>query len=186
MTASSKPSSLLPAQRRLTAAGADRDAIARERVLGETHAEWHPEPQPFEWIVWRRQRVRGGCDWCRRPGHGFPLSTIGSAGGNPTVVPRPGPKAGRPVAISGLLYQVCDECHLDLVAKIEIASDWQGWGLGTRMVRRAHAYHRDYAWHTTPQQLTSGTFWQRMSRLTGATFTEAAPCVHMSRDLGNG
>jgi hypothetical protein len=71
------------------------------------------------------------------------------------------------------------------VGKIELASEYQGLGLGGRAVAEAHARHPAYAWHTTPQFPTSGTFWSQMATRTGAAFTEQPQCAHMRRDLAS-
>lgn len=161
----------------MEAAGADTDEAAREQLRRDIHAQWHPEPVPFDWERRRRLRARW---WLRyltarraRIRH-LPAET--SAGIQRLTI-----ELGRR-SVGRMLYQVCDDCNLVLIGKVVVDSDYQGINLGTRLVLQAHAYHPGYTWSTTAQYLTAGTFWPQMARRTGAAFTAASGCPHMARD----
>jgi len=169
------------AQQRIAAAGASSDTVARERLLADLHAQWHPEPQPFEWDRERRRRVGWWLRYLSARRARFRHQPARAPAGIQRLYIDLGERP-----IGRMLFQVCDQCRLVLVGKIDITLDYQGLDLGTRAVQRAYARHPGHAWHTTPQYPTSGTFWSRMARRTGAAFTEASPCTHMTRDLAGG
>jgi GNAT superfamily N-acetyltransferase len=86
-----------------------------------------------------------------------------------------------------MFYRVCHDCRRGLIGKVSIMPEYQGLGLGTRAVRHAFRSAPSYAWRTTAQYATSGTFWTWMARRTGAAFTDGdgAECLHMTRDLSS-
>ena len=169
------------AQQRIAAAGASSDPVARERLLSDLQAQWHSVPQAFEWDRERRRRVRWWLRYLSACRARFRHEPARSPAGIQRVYIALGKRP-----IGQMKYQVCDECSLVLVGKIDITFDYQGLDLGTRAVERVYARHPGHAWHTTPQYPTSGTFWSRMARRTGAAFTKASPCMHMKRDLPRG
>jgi GNAT superfamily N-acetyltransferase len=166
------------ARDRLTTAHADTDPSAREWVRDGLHAQWHPEPVPYDWDHGRRRQPGW---WLRhlaarrvKISHTAPRSP---AGVQRLIADIRGRPAGR------MLYQICDECRLVVIGKITTDAAYQGLGIGTRLVLHAFARNPSYAWHTTPQYPTSGTFWTNMANRAGAAFTEARACAHMNRDL---
>jgi GNAT superfamily N-acetyltransferase len=166
------------ARGRLTAAHADTDPDARQQVRDELHAQWHPEPTPYEWDHARRRRP----SWWLRNLTARRVKISHRPARSPAGVQRLSAQlGGRPTG--RMLYQICNECRVVLIGKITTDAAYQGLGIGTRLVLNAFASHRSYAWHTTPQSPTSGTFWTKMAKRTNAAFTETRPCIHMTRDL---
>jgi hypothetical protein len=92
-------------------------------------------------------------------------------------------RAGRHI-IGAMQYQLCPECRIGHILKIAIDGDYNGYGLGTRTVLRLHGAYPGYAWHTTPQYDTSGTFWTALAQRTSSAFTadQQALCPHLQRD----
>ena len=159
---------------KIRAAGADADA--RATLLEEL---W-PTAQPYEWPKRRRRSLR----WhLRRTWLHLHVRTSTSrlawpAGGYKTEI-----RAGRRL-IGSMRYQLCPECRIGHILKIAIDDHYKGYGLGTRTILRLHTTYPGYAWHTTAQYDTSGTFWTALAERTGSAFTadQQALCAHLHHD----
>jgi hypothetical protein len=80
--------------------------------------------------------------------------------------------------IGSLKFLVCDECRLGCVAKIEVAENHQGRGLGTRALELARSQAPGYRWCTTSQDDTAVTFWQRIARRDATSEVLGPPAAH--------
>jgi hypothetical protein len=169
-------------------AGAEHDPAAQEQLAERLHDELFPEPEPFRPGIFdrhrlvrrvarrlnlrwqfRRRRMRAACVDHRPPASANDFGMI--------TIMFHGEEVGR------LGYQICHTCHQGLICKVSIDSEYQGLGLGRRAVTAALAIAPSYVWTTTPQYDTSVRFWQRLSRVTGASLSDdpahAGPCLHM-------
>jgi hypothetical protein len=159
---------------KIRAAGSDADA--RATLLEEL---W-PAAQPYEWPKQRRRSLR----WhLRRTWLHLHVRTSTSplpwlAAGYKTEI-----RTGRRI-IGSMHYQLCPECRIGHILKIAIDGHYKGYGLGTRTVLRLHNAYPGYAWHTTAQYDTSGTFWTALANRTGSAFTadQQALCPHLHHD----
>jgi hypothetical protein len=166
---------------RITIMGADRDADKLDQLRRNLHADWRPDAVPFDWDHRRRRRLSW---WLRRL-----RARVARLADQPSTAPAGMQKvtvhlAGRQVG--EMRYMICTECRLAVVGKVDVSGAYQGLNLGTRLVTHAYVRHPDYEWRTTAQYNTSGTFWPRMARRTGAGFAEGLLCLHMERDLSRG
>ena len=88
--------------------------------------------------------------------------------------------------IGRLTYQLCRPCHAGFVCKISVDDEYQGLGLGNRLIGealRAGPPADGYTWVTTMQYDTATGFWRTLGHRHRASFAEAegnrAPCPHM-------
>jgi hypothetical protein len=165
---------LLGAVRMVQAAGADTDASARESLLGQLF----PDPGPFEWNTRRR---RSALWWVRRLA-ALRVRRIHQPASAPAGQQRLLLRLG-PVLIGQVDYQVCVRCRLGYLRKISVDGERKGYGIGTRAILSLYRKHPGCHWHTTTQYETAGTFWVKIARRTGGTFTEqGSECEHMKAD----
>ncbi|MFE6023477.1 hypothetical protein ACFQ6O_44610 [Streptomyces sp. NPDC056441] len=79
-----------------------------------------------------------------------------------------------------LVWQVCDECRIGLIAKIRVTGPWQRHGYGSRMVRLALRDCDGYHWTTTPQSEFARAFFPAVTAATGVDFpAQTHLCEHM-------
>ncbi len=79
-----------------------------------------------------------------------------------------------------LVWQVCDECRIGLIAKIRVTGPWQRHGYASRMVRLALRDCDGYSWTTTPQSELGRAFFPAATAATGVNFpAQAHLCEHM-------
>jgi hypothetical protein len=162
-------------------AGGDTDD-GRDQLLRDIDARWNPERVPYRWPTRRRRDPRW---WIRR------LRLLRArVAHEPPAVPAGRQRltiSHRGGVVGVMRFQVCDECRCGLVGEVSIDSHLQGLGLGTRLVERAFRAHPGYAWHTTAQYDTAGSFWPRMARRTGAAFTAPANarCRHVTDNVAH-
>lgn len=166
---------------RIRTAGADRDPDKLDQLRRDLHAEWHPDPLPFEWDRYRRHSVGWWARYLRFRTARLAYQPATAPAGTQTITIQ---VAGREVG--KLRYVVCSECRLALVGKVDVDGAYQGLNLGTRLVAAAYARHPNYEWRTTTHYPTSGTFWTRMAHRTGASFVEGQRCSHMDHDRFRG
>ena len=92
------------------------------------------------------------------------------------------PGVDGPIARMG--YQVCRRCRYGLLCKISIDEQFQGVGLGARMVAlavRSGPRSAGYVWHTTPQYPESTGFWRTMAARHRVAFKpyDGRACPHI-------
>ena len=166
------------ALRVVTDAGAETDAATQDRLREDLHAQLYPDPVPFDWPRDRRRSVTW---WLRRLAM-IRVRLIHRPTSTPAGVQKLTLQLGtRPVGT--LVYQICDQCRRGLIGKVSITTNYQGLGLGRRAAVHVFRQAPDYAWRTTPQYPTSGTFWAGLAARTGADFTNGADCAcdHMTQ-----
>jgi hypothetical protein len=140
---------------RLRDAGADQGDAQRTAFVEQLREQMHPEPEPFTWP----DRTAPERRWARRAWVHARVRTRHQA-------PR-GSRTHRVLLLSlgrvrvgKLDYEVCDQCRLGYVHKIDVDYSYRGLGLGSRALRIARRSREEYVWHTSPQYPTAGTFWE--------------------------
>ena len=155
---------------KICAAGSDQNS--RAELLNEL---W-PEAEPYQWPTrrWRSIRWQLRRIWLRPRLRQTTRSLEWIAHGYETEM-----RVGRTL-IGVMKYQLCLECRVGYVLKIAVDSRYKGFGLGTRTVMRLHRAYPGFAWYTTAQYDTSGTFWPALAKRTGSAFTaNQAACKHL-------
>jgi hypothetical protein len=150
---------------------------AEQEFAARLHSEHHPAPKPFEWNRSRRRRL----GWWLRRAWLTPVRLRGETKFQSGAWHRASICVRRR-ATGEIKYFVCELCRVAMIGNVEIMPEYQGLGLGQRAILRLHRRNPHYEWHTTAQYDTSGTFWPKVARLTGASFAHAEPCEHMFSD----
>lgn len=86
-------------------------------------------------------------------------------------------RAGHDHAI--LIWQVCHQCRRGLIAKISMIPEWQGLGLGRRLINRALRDGPDYQWTTSSQSSEGQGFFPVLAKESGALLTVGPACAHI-------
>jgi len=163
------------ALRMVIAARADADSQARTRLLESVRADLDPAPmRPTRWERLRQSRPgrwtrRLSLRWWARRWAVRRVELVPKAGAFGDVMMFEALLDGE--RIGRLSYQVCRTCRRARVGKASVDSDWQGVGLGTRLVLAARREAPDYAWSTTMHYYGSGGFWARMGRVRSRPWT---------------
>lgn len=187
----------------VTAAGADTDQRARTRLLARVERDLYGDPDAGNhW--WnhlalalhnsrarRRLRRLNPRWWARRlqtQGVRLVHARARTAQDAATVMAYRGNQP-----IGRLLYQLCVPCHAGFLCKISVDEDYQGLGLGDRLIAEtltAASAADGYTWVTTAQNDTATGFWRTVGRRHRVGFAEAegnrAPCPHMDRPPATG
>jgi len=162
-------------------------------VAGELRAELFPEAPPYVQGRWHRHELRrrllrraNPLWWLRRLAAGrarlvhVALRQTGAGSVEQLKIMLGGKEVGR------VKYQLCHECRRGRIGKISVNPSMQDRGLGTQAIRHLRAQTPGYTWCTTNQYETARSYWVRVARLTGDTYTDepAAACHHITTAIG--
>jgi GNAT superfamily N-acetyltransferase len=78
-----------------------------------------------------------------------------------------------------LIWQVCHQCRCGLIAKISMIPEWQGQGLGRRLINRALRDGPQYQWTTSSQSPEGRRFFPVLAKESGALLTVGPACAHI-------